>query len=689
MLVYVPLEQIDDNPFQERQDYTDVGELAGRIYAAKTSYPDTFGLMQVPRGRLVADDELLVPTANLDQEEWLLADKGRNKLLPGWRVQLAFGHRRKRAFDHIVNDPAMYDGHYYHMPIHIDDLDDDQMLNAVWSENRERKDISAVEEARLLARKLERVRAEGGSQRDVADEWGLARSTVANRLRLLELPADIQEYLHTGKISERQALALLPIYQLPAAAQETLKQKAAANYYLKSIDDIVDRAIDGSSSDSLREWTDVAITAALSPLDGKTFPPAEQIAEGNPDVRQSHCPGCEMIVKRGGVEFCGDKACFDTKADSWRGYLIGLAQTKNSGLKALDENKVSLWEVEDFGYVSQESGQEIITAGCPRDSLRLYYDPVREGGIRAGGVPEVRVVCAKNGRPCYCLQAKEREARAEQPPDPAEVAEKEAKKQLEQTIVQPAVDELAKALANMEPEAWRVVLKKMTYGLQENSLNGDWDKLIRHVARRAVSQSIPWHGWEHLDKARDAIDAALEPAGIAPAYPELTPEDLTPGIRRRFARVNGWIDDLTKNQPTAAALRGNIENLERIQAELDSLPNEQVEEIFYGQVGIALNLLRELLPVCTDNAANLTLAFEHVPWLITVPPGDINFKSHLKHASAGALRYTLAIVRSYGDGGHKVRRERLEARLRQVDVDAGAEKMQARQAQETAVSEEA
>lgn len=544
MLIYVPLEQIDDNPFQERQDYTDVDELARRIYAAKPSYPDTFGLMQTPRGRLVADDGLLVPSANLDQEEWLLTDKGRNKLLPGWRVQLAFGHRRKRAFDYLVsNDSGLFDGSYYYMPVYVDDLADDQMLDAVWSENRERKDISAVEEARLLARKLERVRANGGSQRDVANEWGLARSTVANRLRLLELPADIQEYLHTGKISERQALALLPIYQLPAAAQETLKQKAAANYYLKSIDDIVDRAIDGSSSDSLREWTDVAITAALSPLDGKTFPPAEQIAEGNPDVRQSHCPGCEMIVKRGGAEFCGDKACFDTKADSWRGYLIGLAQTKNRGLKALDENKVSLWEVEDFGYVSQESGKEIIAAGCPRDNLRLYYDPVREGGTRAGGVPEVRVVCAKNGRPCYCLQAKEREARAEQPPDPVELAEKAAKKRLENEIVNPAVTALADALANMEPEAWRMVLKATTYGLHDKILHGDWPALINHVARRAISQSLPWHAYEHLNQARAGLDDALGAAGIAPAYPDTAPSPYSLGLETAVNWLRNYTDE--------------------------------------------------------------------------------------------------------------------------------------------------
>jgi hypothetical protein len=56
MLIYVPLNHIDDNPYQRRAEYGDIEELAERIHAAKASYPDTLGLMQVPRGRVVVVD---------------------------------------------------------------------------------------------------------------------------------------------------------------------------------------------------------------------------------------------------------------------------------------------------------------------------------------------------------------------------------------------------------------------------------------------------------------------------------------------------------------------------------------------------------------------------------------------------------------------------------------------------------
>lgn len=199
MRILVPLSKIDDNPFQSRQEYSDIEELAGRIAAKLDDYPETGGLMQVPVGRIIfASGDLVkgdhysfaAPTIESD---------------PELRVQLAFGHRRKRAFDHLDAEV---------MPVDVQPLTDDQMLDAVWSENRERKDISAVEEAELLQKKLERAKANGGNQTTVAEAWGLARPTIANRLRLLDLPEEVQQANREGKLSERQCLALSTVARI-------------------------------------------------------------------------------------------------------------------------------------------------------------------------------------------------------------------------------------------------------------------------------------------------------------------------------------------------------------------------------------------------------------------------------------------------------------------------------------------
>lgn len=202
-IVLVPLEQIDDNPYQCRHEYGEISELAADILRHKTARPDTLGLQQIPAGRLVGDDGDLIPIASMEsggRSGWLIQSE--------WRIQLEFGHRRRRAFAHLVADGWH---EYARMPVRLVDLTDEQMLDGVWSENHERRNLSAVEEAELLRLKLERG---GGSQSAVATSWGLARSTVANRLGLLELPAAIQAANRAGILSERQCQALRPIARL-------------------------------------------------------------------------------------------------------------------------------------------------------------------------------------------------------------------------------------------------------------------------------------------------------------------------------------------------------------------------------------------------------------------------------------------------------------------------------------------
>jgi ParB/RepB/Spo0J family partition protein len=210
MLVYVPLASIDDNPFQTRREYTEIESLAADIAARMDTYPESRGLMQLPRGRLTFDDGEPVDT---DHIATIIVAGQWPAGLPEVRVQLAFGHRRKRAFDHLAaTGAAGYEAAV--MPVYLDSLSDADMLNAVWSENQQRRDISAVEQAELLREKLLQGQANGGSQKTVAEQWQLDRSTVANKLRLLELPEEVQQANRQGKLSERQCLALTTVARL-------------------------------------------------------------------------------------------------------------------------------------------------------------------------------------------------------------------------------------------------------------------------------------------------------------------------------------------------------------------------------------------------------------------------------------------------------------------------------------------
>jgi ParB/RepB/Spo0J family partition protein len=211
MLVYVPLSQIDSNPFQTRKEYTEIELLAADIAARRATYPETLGLMQIPRGRLMYDGQPH-PAHNLAEVLSKIQKSGwpEKSLM---RVQLAFGHRRGHAFERLAKIGAPgYEAAV--MPVYLDSLSDADMLNAVWGENQQRRDISAVEQAELLKEKLQQVQAGGGSQKDVATAWQLDRSTVANKLRLLDLPEEVQAANRAGQLSERQCLAMIPVVRL-------------------------------------------------------------------------------------------------------------------------------------------------------------------------------------------------------------------------------------------------------------------------------------------------------------------------------------------------------------------------------------------------------------------------------------------------------------------------------------------
>jgi ParB/RepB/Spo0J family partition protein len=308
MIILVPLSQIEDNPFQKRQIYDQIEELAADILSHQQSRPDTLGLQQVPVGRLAdPEDGMLVPMANLDTDDWLVD----GQIRAGWRVQLEFGHRRKRAFDHLCHKLQLHE--YHQMPVYIRDLSDDQMLDGVWSENRQRRDLSAVEEAELLRDKLERLQANGGgSQREVAEAWGLARPTVANRLRLLELPPEIQQANREGKLSERQCLALATVVKIGEVADPKLQWRGGAYYGAPTApaDYIAATIADGNeTSDQIRVYSERALRHAGSelpkPLASFDFTGLADFT----DVEFYTCRGCRYRIN----DTCIKQRCLENK----------------------------------------------------------------------------------------------------------------------------------------------------------------------------------------------------------------------------------------------------------------------------------------------------------------------------------------------------------------------------------------
>jgi ParB family chromosome partitioning protein len=146
------------------------------------------------------------PRANFDESEIRsLADSLRRQglLQPvvvrpvDGHFELVAGERRWRAARMAGLD---------RIPALVREVDDRKMLELALVENLQRRDLNPIEKARAFRQLLE---INGWTQEGLADAMGLARPTVANFMRLLELPAEVQEAVSRGTLSMGHARALL------------------------------------------------------------------------------------------------------------------------------------------------------------------------------------------------------------------------------------------------------------------------------------------------------------------------------------------------------------------------------------------------------------------------------------------------------------------------------------------------
>jgi ParB family chromosome partitioning protein len=92
------------------------------------------------------------------------------------------------------------------MPVVVRDVSDAQALQLALIENLQRQDLTALEEAEAYRQLVDEMQQ---TQEDVARAIGKSRSHVANTLRLLALPPEVQAMLQDGRLSAGHARALV------------------------------------------------------------------------------------------------------------------------------------------------------------------------------------------------------------------------------------------------------------------------------------------------------------------------------------------------------------------------------------------------------------------------------------------------------------------------------------------------
>ncbi|HLI49555.1 MAG TPA: ParB/RepB/Spo0J family partition protein [Chthonomonas sp.] len=113
------------------------------------------------------------------------------------KFEVVAGERRLRAAQRagLTRIPAM-----------VRDCSEREMLEVAIVENLQREDITPIEAAKAYLRMM---REFGLTQEQVAQRVGKTRTAIANALRLLQLPEEVQESLERGEISEGHGRALM------------------------------------------------------------------------------------------------------------------------------------------------------------------------------------------------------------------------------------------------------------------------------------------------------------------------------------------------------------------------------------------------------------------------------------------------------------------------------------------------
>ena len=188
----IALSQIEANPNQPRREFDEkaLEELADSIR--------NFGIIQPITLRQLSDD----------------------------RYQIIAGERRWRA--------SQMAG-IQRIPAYIRTADDENMMQMALVENIQREELNPIEVALAYQHLIERYNLK---QEELSEKIGKNRATIANTLRLLKLPAQVQMAIKNRQIDTGHARALLSLAD-PAMQVKFFKEVLEKGYSVRQIEEMV------------------------------------------------------------------------------------------------------------------------------------------------------------------------------------------------------------------------------------------------------------------------------------------------------------------------------------------------------------------------------------------------------------------------------------------------------------------
>lgn len=573
------LTYFQDNPWQPRKTMRKerLEELAVKIYSLKTTRPETLGLLQLPAARLV--DGQNKPVA-LSLVRHLIPVKGDlTKFLKEQKfsLQLAWGHRRRAAFDLLTKglfipplegdttkllvEQVIADPDYLLFPFELVEFTDQEMFELAVTENGDRDDLTPIETAQAMVTYRDQF---GKSSAEIGKLFGnLSGSTVRNMIRLLDLPLEPRQALADGRMSQGAGRALLTLYALPAEYMQ--KRAWGADGYING-ESIVEKAINGTNASEIEKLIDLLIRSNAVDM-SKTRWKHTDIFPETEEIHHPDCKTCPMRQTRNSTQYCLLKECYVAKYNHWQNtYLAEASRAADLPISTLTSKSFAT----TFNYREEHPVLDAAyTKRCPNLCLIFdehHLDRTEPSKNHVSGFPGAEIICQKREQHCTCLQAHKTGVRLGKhkedgspveykplnlptypeptpvEPAPVELTEddlktanrqiREHKTQAKQTIAtlrQNAADQLYDALSTNHLPTWKK-LTGLIYEFRGTDDAADLENLFQRLAAHLVEREFKYSTTDDANNItynERRIQDLLKSVKLAPVSTETPPTTLT------------------------------------------------------------------------------------------------------------------------------------------------------------------
>lgn len=268
------------------------------------------------------------------------------------------------------------------VPVIVTNLSDAKSSEVALVENIQRKNLSSIEEALSYKRKIDK---DNLTQEQLAKLLGLSQSTVANRLRLLNLSNEVQDALLKEKISERHARSLLQISD-KNKQNELLNRIITERLTVRQLDEIIKKELSSPST-----YAEEVPSNLEQPLSSE--PEAEPIPEQTPSTQ---IESLDVLSDDNTLDNSNNK--FDTEPDASMpsetlekldkepqqeepmSNILNFLQSFNNSAPSLDDEPTNMQTFDDDVFNDVHSAYDLIDA-ANKDTDIVNLDNVNESSV--------------------------------------------------------------------------------------------------------------------------------------------------------------------------------------------------------------------------------------------------------------------------------------------------------------------